>query len=136
MKFTLFTQAGLAISSITGALATPTPDISTGFEMDKRADCSLTVHYTKVWVKSGLDRYRMWLITEPREDKHLQLYCEAALSGFLLTNVQCGWANDGKYYIDISVARGPAGHKSIRAAHNSMCDDFERLTGCSTKREF
>jgi hypothetical protein len=30
MKFTLLTQAALAISSITGAVANPTPDISLG----------------------------------------------------------------------------------------------------------
>jgi hypothetical protein len=30
MKFTLLTQVALAISSITGAVANPTPDSSTG----------------------------------------------------------------------------------------------------------
>ncbi|KAL4726592.1 hypothetical protein ACLX1H_005479 [Fusarium chlamydosporum] len=136
MKFTLLTQAALAISSITGAVANPTPDISTGSTIDKRADCSLTVHYTKSWVKTGLDRYRMWLITAPRNDKHLRLYCEAGYHVPLLTNLQCFWGDDGKYYIDASVARGPAGHKAILEAHNDMCDDYERLTGCAAIREF
>ncbi|KAM0345807.1 hypothetical protein ACHAPU_006160 [Fusarium lateritium] len=136
MKFTLLTQAALAISSITGAVANPTPDISTDAAIDKRADCSLTVKYTKSWVKSGLDRYRMWLITSPRNDGHLELYCDAGRAALYFTNLQCFWGDDGKYYIDTSVARGPAGHKYIMDTHSAMCDDFERLTGCSTVREF
>ncbi|KAM0209047.1 hypothetical protein ACHAPA_006475 [Fusarium lateritium] len=136
MKFTLLTQAALAISSITGAMANPTPDVSTDSALDKRADCSLAVHYSKVWVKTGLDRYRMWLVTAPRNDKHLELYCEAGYSALYLTNVQCFWGDDGKYYIDASVARGPAGHKTIQDTHRAMCEDFERLTGCSTIRDF
>ncbi|KAF5985083.1 Rho guanine nucleotide exchange factor scd1 [Fusarium coicis] len=129
MRCTLLTQAALAISSFAGALGNPTPDISTGSEMEKRADCSSTVHYTKVWVESGLDRYRMWLITARRNDKHLQLYCEAGSNAFYLTNLQCFWGSDRKYYIDVSVARGAAGHKTIQDTHSAMCDDFERLTG-------
>ncbi|KAK2686671.1 hypothetical protein QWA68_014420 [Fusarium oxysporum] len=136
MKFTLLTQTALAISSITGAVANPTPDISIGSAIYNRADCSLTVHYTKVWVESGLDRYRMWLITAPRNDKHLQLYCEAGHHALYLINVQCFWGDDGKYYIDASVARGPAGHKTIQDTHSAMCEDYERLTGCGTNREF
>ncbi|KAG4266841.1 hypothetical protein FPRO04_13017 [Fusarium proliferatum] len=136
MKFTLLTQAALAISSITGALAIPNSDVSSGYDIEKRAGCSLTVHYTKVWVESGLDRYRMWLITAPRNDKHLELYCEAGYSALYLTNAQCFWGSDGKYYIDASVARGPAGHKTIQDTHSAMCDDYERLTGCGTNREF
>ncbi|KAL5594853.1 hypothetical protein FOVSG1_008542 [Fusarium oxysporum f. sp. vasinfectum] len=97
MKFTLLTQTALAISSITGAVANPTPDISIGSAIDKRAD----------WYHA--------------------LY---------LTNVQCFWGDDGKYYIDASVARGPAGHKTIQDTHSAMCDDYERLTGCGTNREF
>ncbi|EXL64839.1 hypothetical protein FOPG_18916 [Fusarium oxysporum f. sp. conglutinans race 2 54008] len=136
MKFTLLTQTALAISSITGAVANPTPDSSIGSAIYKRADCSLTVHYTKVWVESGLDRYRMWLITAPRNDKHLQLYCEAGSHALYLTNVQCSWGDDGKYYIDASVARGPAGHKTIQDTYSAMCDDYQRLTECKTNREF
>ncbi|KAF4996545.1 hypothetical protein FGRMN_4429 [Fusarium graminum] len=113
MKFTLLTQAALAISSVTGAVANPTPDVSTGSVIDERADCSFTVHYMKSWVKTGLDRYRMWLITNPRNDGHLQLYCEAGYTARFWSNVQCFWGDDGKYYIDASVVRGPAGHKYV-----------------------
>jgi hypothetical protein len=95
--------------------------------MDKRADCSLTVHYTKVWVESGLDRYRMWLITAPRNDKHLQLYCEAGSNAFYLTNLQCFWGSDGKYYIDASVARGPAGHKYVYLVLTVFLSDLQSL---------
>ncbi|KIL87911.1 hypothetical protein FAVG1_08792 [Fusarium avenaceum] len=123
MKFTLLTQAALAISSVTGAVANPTPDIS-------------TVRYAGDWVEAGLDRYRMWLITAPRNDRHLQLYCEAGHSAMYLTNVQCFWGDDGKYYIDASVARGPAGHTAIQRSHSAMCDDFQSLTKCGTNREF
>lgn len=84
-----------------------------GSAIDKRADCSLTVRYAGDWVEAGLDRYRMWLITAPRNDRHLQLYCEAGHSAMYLTNVQCFWGDDGKYYIDASVARGPAGHTCV-----------------------
>ncbi|WZH40701.1 uncharacterized protein QYS62_001639 [Fusarium acuminatum] len=136
MKFTLLTQVAVAISSITGAVANPTPDSSTGSVIDKRADCSLAVHYTKVWVKTGLDRYRMWLVTSPRNDKHLQLFCEAGHAALYFTNQQCFWGDDGKYYIDVSVARGPAGHKYIEDTFKAMCEDFERLTGCGTIRDF
>ncbi|KAF4437788.1 hypothetical protein F53441_12929 [Fusarium austroafricanum] len=107
MKFTLFTDAALAIPFITGALATPTPDGPAA----KRADCSLTVRYVKVWVESGLDRYRMTLITTPRNDRHLEVYCNIAQNGIDFgSNIQCFW-EDGAYYIDISQARGPAGHQ-------------------------
>ncbi|KAF5660657.1 hypothetical protein FHETE_8820 [Fusarium heterosporum] len=136
MKFTVLTQAALAISSITGAVANPTLDISTGFGIDKRADCSLTVRYTSDWVEAGLDRYRMWLITAPRNDRHLQLYCDGAYQARYLTNLQCFWGDDGKYYIDASVVRGSAGHQAIQDAHRAVCNEFERLTGCGTNREF
>jgi hypothetical protein len=55
----------------------------------------------------------MWLITAPRNDRHLELYCDDARSARYLTNVQCFWGDDGKYYIDASVARGPAGHRYV-----------------------
>ncbi|RGP70190.1 hypothetical protein FSPOR_4090 [Fusarium sporotrichioides] len=136
MKFTLLTQAALAISSITGAVASPTPDVSTDSAVDKRADCSLTIKYQKVWVETGLDRYRHWLITEPREDKHLQFWCEAVQHAFYFQNRQCYWGDDGKYYVDVSITRGPAGHDYLMSTYNGASDDFERLTGCRAIREF
>lgn len=55
----------------------------------------------------------MWLVTSPRNDQHLQLFCEAGHAALYFTNQQCFWGDDGKYYIDVSVARGPAGHKYV-----------------------
>ncbi|KAH7257944.1 hypothetical protein BKA59DRAFT_508840 [Fusarium tricinctum] len=135
MRFTLFTQAALAIPFITGALATPTPDGKSPISEVKRADCSLTVRYNKVWVESALDRYRMQLITNPRNDRHLDVYCDdwRGLVGFT-SNKQCFWGD--AYYADGSVAQGPAGHQAIQDSHNKACDDFERLTNCRTIREF
>ncbi|KAF5607457.1 hypothetical protein FPANT_873 [Fusarium pseudoanthophilum] len=131
MKFTLFTQAAMAIPFITGALAIPTPDVSEA----KRADCSMTVRYRTDWVEKGLDRYRMQLITSPRNDRHLGVYCDAfkAPVGFVI-NPQCFWGD--AYYVDVSAARGPAGRRAVRDAHNKACNDFEVYTGCRTIREF
>jgi hypothetical protein len=70
----------------------------------------MTVRYQKVWVESGLDRYRMQLITNPRNDRHLDVYCDTFLNavGFII-NPQCFWGD--AYYADGSGARGPAGRK-------------------------
>ncbi|WKT52879.1 hypothetical protein QSH57_003441 [Fusarium oxysporum f. sp. vasinfectum] len=119
MKFSLFTQAAMAIPFITGALATPTPDVS---EV-KRADCSMTVRYRKDWIESGLDRYRMQLITNPRNDRHLDVYCDAFKAPVGFT-------------INPHAARGPAGRRAVQDAHNKACNDFEVYTGCRTIREF
>ncbi|KAJ4011539.1 hypothetical protein NW752_008545 [Fusarium irregulare] len=137
MKFTLLTQAALAISSISGVIASPTPEaINEDSSLEKRKDCSLTIKYVKTWVEAGLDRYRHWLITEPREDRHLDFWCEATYHGFYFTNQQCFWGDDGKYYVDVSVARGPAGHKYLMDTYNGACDDFERLTECKAIKQF
>ena len=44
MKFTLLTQTALAISSITGAVANPTPDISIGKVPSLEDIYILTIH--------------------------------------------------------------------------------------------
>ncbi|CAG1990361.1 unnamed protein product [Fusarium graminearum] len=136
MKFTLLTQAALTISSITGAVANPTPDISSVSDLDKRRDCSMTIKYVKTWVEDGLDRYRHWLITEPREDRHLDFWCEAVHSVQYFSNRQCYWGDDGKYYVDVSVVRGPAGHGYLMSTYNGACKDFERLTECKAIKQF
>ncbi|RFN47289.1 hypothetical protein FIE12Z_8471 [Fusarium flagelliforme] len=106
MKFTLFTQAALAIPMLTGALAAPTENAA---EV-KRAACSFEVKYVKSWVKSGLDRYRMQLITNPRDDRLLGVYCDLYKKSIGFTsNDQCFWGD--AYYLDSSVVRGPAGHQ-------------------------
>ncbi|KAG9494985.1 hypothetical protein J7337_013214 [Fusarium musae] len=131
MKFTLFTQAAMAIPLITGAFATPTPDTS---EV-KRADCSMTVRYRTDCVEKGLERYRMQLITSPRNDRHLGVYCDAfkVPAGFVI-NPQCFWGD--AYLVDVSAARGPAGRRAVRDVPSKACKDFEVYTGCRTIREF
>ncbi|CZS75222.1 unnamed protein product [Fusarium graminearum] len=136
MKFTLFTNAALAIPFLTGALAAPAQDGKSPSLEDKRAiDCSFEVKYQKDWVESGLDRYRFQLITNPRNDQHLKTYCDLYLGmvGFTINN-QCFWGD--AYYLDSSGARGPAGQKAVRDANNKACDDFEVITGCRTIRSF
>ncbi|CAJ0552552.1 Ff.00g006300.m01.CDS01 [Fusarium sp. VM40] len=127
MKFTLFTQAALAIPFITGAFAIPTPD--------GKSSSLKNFRYQQDWVESGLDRYRMHLITSSRSDRHLDVYCEdfKKLVG-LAINPQCFWGD--AFYADASAARGPAGQKVIQDRHNKACDDFEKITGCRTIREF
>ncbi|RBR21205.1 hypothetical protein FVER53590_29003 [Fusarium verticillioides] len=107
MKFTLFTQAAMAIPLITGAFATPTPD----------------------------KRYRMQLITSPRNDRHLGVYCDAfkVPVGFVI-DPQCFWGD--AYLVDVSAARGPAGRRAVRDVPSKACKDFEVYTGCRTIREF
>lgn len=52
----------------------------------------------------------MQLITNPRNDRHLDVYCDAfkAPVGFTI-NPQCFWGD--AYYVDVSAARGPAGRR-------------------------
>ncbi|KPA45670.1 hypothetical protein FLAG1_01396 [Fusarium langsethiae] len=117
MKFTLFSQDALAIPFVTGALATPTSDSV------KRTDCSLTVHYDRDWVESGLDIYRMWLVTNPRNDQHLDVYCDIAKKQINFgINHQCFW-EDGKFFVDISVARGSAGEILVRAGKGEQKEE-------------
>ncbi|KAM0351671.1 hypothetical protein ACHAPU_002681 [Fusarium lateritium] len=131
MKFSLFTQAALAMPFLTGALAAPAADSSEA----KRADCSLEIRYISNWVEAGLDRYRMQLITNPRNDRHLDVYCNRFTSTIGLThNKQCFWGD--AFYADGSAARGPAGRQAIMDAHNYVSNDFELLTGCRTIRNF
>ncbi|CAG7563852.1 unnamed protein product [Fusarium equiseti] len=136
MKFTLLTQAALAISSVTGVIASPTPDVINDSTLEKRKDCSLTIKYEKVFVEDGMDRYRHWLITEPREDRHLDFWCAAVHSVQFFYNRQCYWGSDGKYYVDVSVARGPAGHDYLVSVYNGASKDYERLTQCKAIKQF
>ncbi|KAJ4138384.1 hypothetical protein NW768_002208 [Fusarium equiseti] len=136
MKFTLLTKAALAISSVTGVIASPTPDVATDSALEKRRDCSLTIKYEKVFVEDGMDRYRHWLITEPREDRHLDFWCEAVHVAQYFYNRQCYWGDDGKYYVDVSVARGPAGHDYLMSVYNGASKDYERLTQCKAIKQF
>ncbi|UZP36886.1 hypothetical protein NXS19_004702 [Fusarium pseudograminearum] len=92
MKLTLLTQAALAISSISGAVANPTPDVS--------SISTLT---------------------------SAEIY---------FSNRQCYWGDDGKYYVDVSVVRGPAGHDYLMSTYNGACKDFERLTECKAIKQF
>ncbi|KAG8674127.1 hypothetical protein FPOAC2_00103 [Fusarium poae] len=131
MKFTLFTQAALAIPFLTGALAAPAQD---GLE-ERAIDCTFEVKYRKVWVESGLDRYRFQLITNPRNELHLKTYCDLYTKSLGFThNNQCFWGD--AYYLDSSGARGPAGRRAVQDSNHKACDDFEVITGCRTIRNF
>ncbi|RGP64442.1 hypothetical protein FLONG3_9500 [Fusarium longipes] len=133
MKFTLFTQAIMAVSAATGAIAAPAEDKPELFE---RANCKLTIRYDKSWVKTGLDRYRMHLITTPRNDRLLDVYCGkwTNMIGFVY-NKQCHWEG-GHYYADGSVARGSGGHRTIRESHFAARDEFVHITGCDVDVKF
>ncbi|KAF5227505.1 hypothetical protein FAUST_11730, partial [Fusarium austroamericanum] len=48
----------------------------------------------------------------------------------------CYWGDDGKYYVDVSVVRGPAGHDYLMSTYNGACKDFERLTECKAIKQF
>lgn len=80
--------------------------------VDKRANCKLTLQWLTNWSEDALRRYRVQLITEPRNDDHIHKYCDlikADASG--VHNVQCFWTDDGKYVIDDSEGEGSPGHE-------------------------
>ncbi|CAG7555139.1 unnamed protein product [Fusarium equiseti] len=74
------------------------------------------------------------LITEPRNDDHLKVYCDIlAKNTVQLENQQCYW-RDGMYVVDISEVQGPAGHSQYKHQHNIAADRFQKGTGCDVIR--
>ncbi|RYP75699.1 hypothetical protein DL771_002186 [Monosporascus sp. 5C6A] len=127
MKFTIFTQAILAVPVLSTALAPPVIDTS---EV-KRENCQLTLQWKSNWNESGLKRYRVQLITSPRNDKHLDLYCsQFSKNKAQLNNVACFWI-DGMYVIDSSHAVGPAGYAAYKREHGYASKAFTTGTGCT-----
>ncbi|KAF5227142.1 hypothetical protein FAUST_11962, partial [Fusarium austroamericanum] len=102
MKFSLITFAAAV-----PALAAAVPASVDTVEIQKRADCKLTLQWLTNWSEDALRRYRVQLITEPRNDDHIHKFCDlfkADASG--VHNVQCFWTDDGKYVIDESEGEG------------------------------
>ncbi|QPC57951.1 hypothetical protein HYE67_000182 [Fusarium culmorum] len=133
MKFSLITFA-----TAVPALAAAVP-ASAGTAQDKRADCKLTLQWLTNWSEDALRRYRVQLITEPRNDDHIKKYCDlikADASG--VHNVQCFWTDDGKYVIDESEGEGSPGHggdfSQYLSRFNAAAKYFEWATSCDTVR--
>ncbi|KPA36034.1 hypothetical protein FLAG1_11222 [Fusarium langsethiae] len=127
MKFSIFTQAILAIPAIATAI---TAEVDTA-EVVKREDCKLTLNWISNWYENAMRRYRVQLVTGPRNDDNLDLYCRQMRALVVeLENLQCFWT-DNMFVVDISEVQGPAGHSMYKHQHNTAAKGFERVTGCS-----
>ncbi|KAF5723983.1 hypothetical protein FMUND_1304 [Fusarium mundagurra] len=125
MKFSILAQAVLAIPALATAIPEPV-----GVTEDKRANCKLTLQWKSNWYENALRRYRVQLITSPRNDDHLGLYCDQfKVNAVKLENVQCFWT-DGIYVLDVSEVQGPAGYAQYKNQHNLASKTFSRGTGC------
>jgi hypothetical protein len=73
----------------------------------------LELKWISNWYENALRRYRVQLITSPRNDDHLGLYCdEFKINAVQLENVQCFWT-DNMFVVDVSEVQGPAGHSYV-----------------------
>ncbi|CAG7555138.1 unnamed protein product [Fusarium equiseti] len=128
MKFTLLTQAVVAIPMLTGAMAAPTENSRS---MDSTVKC------VKSWVKSGLDRYRMQLITNPRDDRLLGVYCDLYKKtiGFTMSFEDLPDTSNLQPFL-IRFTFSLTLCRAILEANNRACDDFQVITGCQTIRHF
>ncbi|KAM0345808.1 hypothetical protein ACHAPU_006161 [Fusarium lateritium] len=128
MKFSLLTLAAAV-----PALAVAVPASADATEV-KRDNCKLTLQWTKNWSESALRRYRVQLITSPRNDAHLDTFCglvQQVSDG--IQNVQCFWT-DGMYVIDESQGEGSIGHGLYVQNFNRAAHTFKTITGCDTVR--
>ncbi|KAM0412857.1 hypothetical protein ACHAPD_007905 [Fusarium lateritium] len=126
-KFSIFTQELLAVPALTSALNPAEVDAS---DVTKRENCKLTLQWKSNWREGSLRRYRVQLITAPREDSHLSLYCSHVKRGQAqLSNIQCYW-RDGMYVIDFSDADGPAGYVTYKRVFSQAGDVCACGTGC------
>ncbi|OBS26145.1 hypothetical protein FPOA_00088 [Fusarium poae] len=126
MKFSILAQALIAIPALASAIPEPV-EVA---QVDKRANCKFTIQWKSNWYENALRRYRVQLITEPRNDDHLDLYCGIlAKYTVQLENQQCYW-RDGMYVVDISEAQGPAGHDQYKRQHRITSERFKSGTGC------
>ncbi|CAJ0545114.1 Ff.00g085870.m01.CDS01 [Fusarium sp. VM40] len=129
MKFSLLTLAAAV-----PALAATVPASVDAAEVDKRANCKLTLQWITNWSESALRRYRVQLITSPRNDAHLDKYCNLIKGGADgIQNVQCFWTK-GMFVIDDSQGEGSIGHDLYLKAFNNAAHYFELTTGCDTVR--
>jgi hypothetical protein len=74
--------------------------------------CNLRLQWTSNWYQDALRRYRVQLITTPRNDAHLGDYCGLwhRATDSVGVNPQCFWEN-GVFYADISYVQGSNGHE-------------------------
>ncbi|KAL4726591.1 hypothetical protein ACLX1H_005478 [Fusarium chlamydosporum] len=127
MKFSILTLAAAV-----PALAAVVPDSIDTVEV-KRDNCKLTLQWVKNWHKAALRRYRVQLITTPRNDDHIHKYCDLFKQGGMgVENIQCFWTDDGKYVIDDSQAEGSVGHGEYLNRFKQTAHYFELITGCDT----
>ncbi|KIL86387.1 hypothetical protein FAVG1_10216 [Fusarium avenaceum] len=125
MKFSIIAQAILAIPAL--ATAIPAPVDTTEV---KRENCKLTLQWISNWYVNAMRRYRVQLITGPRNDDHLGLYCsQFKINAVEIENVQCFWT-DNMFVIDVTEVQGPAGHAQYKNQHNIAAGIFNRGTGC------
>ncbi|RGP64443.1 hypothetical protein FLONG3_9501 [Fusarium longipes] len=131
MKFSVLFQTLLAVPALTAAVGPSAVDAA---EVTKREACKLTLQWKSNWRESGLRRYRVQLITSPRDDTHLTLFCNHLRRGQAQhNNQQCYW-RDGMFVVDLSHADGPAGYASYKRDFNNAADTFEWGTGCKVVR--
>ncbi|KAI1871813.1 hypothetical protein JX265_005799 [Neoarthrinium moseri] len=76
--------------------------------------CNLDLKWVSNWAEAGYHRYRVQLITTPRNDDDLGVFCEA-LGRELgqvawVPNVQCHWNDDGSFVADASFYEGSGGY--------------------------
>lgn len=70
--------------------------------------CDLRLERITNWSEVAFRIYRVTLITTPRNDDHLGIFC-GQLSQVGARNVQCFWEN-GRYLADASFVEGSSGH--------------------------
>ncbi|RGP81355.1 hypothetical protein FLONG3_499 [Fusarium longipes] len=130
MKFSILALAALAVPGLASAIPEPVE----ASKIQERANCKFTIQWKSNWYENALRRYRVQLITSPRNDDHLTLYCDQVKKlSVQLENVQCYW-RDGIYVLDISEAQGPAGHDQYKRQHRIASDIFAKGTGCDVVR--
>ncbi|RFN47288.1 hypothetical protein FIE12Z_8470 [Fusarium flagelliforme] len=130
MKFSILAQAIVTIPALASAIPEPVDTTN----IAERANCKLTLQWKSNWYENAMRRYRVQLITSPRNDDHLKVYCDIlAKNTVQLENQQCFWT-DGMYVVDISEVQGPAGHSQYKNQHKIAADWFQKGTGCDVIR--
>ncbi|KAF4996544.1 hypothetical protein FGRMN_4428 [Fusarium graminum] len=129
MKFSI-----LALAAAVPALSAAVPASVDTVEEVKRANCKLTLKWISNWSEAALRRYRVQLITSPRDDTHLDKFCDLMKKGAAgVQNIQCFWT-DGMFVIDDSQGEGSPGHSLYLKDFNNAAHYFELITGCETVR--
>ncbi|KAH6960302.1 hypothetical protein DER45DRAFT_611239 [Fusarium avenaceum] len=128
MKFSILTLA-----AATSALAAAVPaSVDTAEAVDKRENCKLTLQWVSNWSEAALRRYRVQLITSPRDDAQLDQYCKLFKTNSSGSqNVQCFWI-DGMFVIDDSQGEGSPGHDLYLKDFQRAAHYYELISGCDT----